>query len=648
MRRERRALAAGAAGLTIVAVVVAVATGGGGKVPGGGETRTFGDALADPVPYDGRSPAQPAARRERVLVELPRPALGTRADAPSLSPRRQRAYVRSLRQESSALLSALEARGVKLRRVVTFERTWHGFAATVGAKDIPGLQSLGVRVRANRRFFPAFSAPVRVGARKPVPPAPDTAPRVALLAGGARGGPLAEALAALGVRVRAIRVTSLVAGEEFGRTDQLLTGLERTVDPDLDGNTSDHDRVALAAVSAPYAGFADAPEAEAMAGALGLGTLVVTPAGHEGAAAGAYGTVGSPGAAPGALSVAALSDPAAVARARLVVGNTTVTGAAVLAGTPGRGALSTAGPVAAATATALLAEGSPPLQGRLAIVRAGANPGAQAAAAAAVGAAAVLLAEPRAGRPLATIPAGRLAIPVLGITGPAAAAVLALDPGLPATIASAAAPPAATPGRVLGAGAVSRFSSAGPAYDGSDKPELFRPGSVMAGGDLVAGGAVAAAQVAAEAAKRPNPDPEAVRAELLAPTQAARDAARARRPVPPAPSVPVGPVEVKRTRGATSVELTVGRFDRGDPPAGRGTESVPADRLQLTLLGPGTRETLTPPGGQRGVLPGVYAYTLPRRVLAALEAGSYLFKVRARAPRQTAPTLAQSAPFRIG
>src|SRR6185437_6447824 len=106
-------------------------------------------------PYDGRSPAQPAEARERVLVELPRPALGDLPDAETRRPRAQRAYVRSLRAEADALLSALDARGVKTADVTTFERTWHGFAATVSAKDLPGLQSLGVRLRANRRFYPA-------------------------------------------------------------------------------------------------------------------------------------------------------------------------------------------------------------------------------------------------------------------------------------------------------------------------------------------------------------------------------------------------------------------------------------------------------------------------------------------------------------
>ena len=57
------------------------------------------------------------------------------------------------------------------------------------------------------------------------------------------------------------------------------------------------------------------------------------------------------------------------------------------------------------------------------IVRAGDNPPARAAAAAAAGARTVLLADPRK-RPLAAMPAGRVGVPVIGVTGEAAEEVL--------------------------------------------------------------------------------------------------------------------------------------------------------------------------------------------------------------------------------
>jgi hypothetical protein len=641
-------IVAGAAAAAIVAVVLVA---GGGGVPGGGPKRLFGNALADPVPYDGRSPALAPQDPERVLVELPRPALGASAHRVKASGRRQRAYVRNLRDESQALISALRARGVHLREVVTYERCWHGFAATIGERELSRLQSLGVRVRANRRFFPAFSQPVP--AQGPPTPAP-TGPRVTLLAGGVPGAapggydavdgdkrplpgtdlhqpqrrevggePLAAALRSLGATVRHVRVSGLLDGEEYARTDTVLDGLEHTVDPDGDGDTSDHDGVALIGVSAPYAGFTDAPEAVAVRAAKRIGTKVVAPVGEEGRATGAYGTVGSPGASTGALAVAPMSNPAAVARSTLRVGNTTVTGAAVLAGTPPTGELRTARPPDANTTAALLVAGED-LSGKLAVVQAGDNPGARVAAAAGAGAAAVLLAEPRDGRSLPTIPAGRVAVPVLGVTGDAASAVLALAPG---TIAEATG--LAAPKPPFTSGSPSRFASAGPAYDGTPKPDLSRPGSVIAGGELISGGAVAAARVAVDAARGLDVTPEPDTAE------------------PPAsepPTVPVTGLAVDHSKRATSVSFTVGSFERGD----EGTAVLPAARLELTLTKAGSEdvlERLTPPGGERGVLPGAYAFTVPRPVIRALKKGDYVFRITARAPRQTTPTTAVSPPF---
>ena len=653
----------------LVALVAGVLLAGGGEEGSGlggvlsGGGRTFGAAFADPVPYDGRSPALATGRRERVLVELPRPALAELDDVQDMAPRAQRRYVASLEQEARALLSALDARGVQTRRVVTYERAWHGFAATVDAKDLPGLQSLGVRLRANRRFYPAVSAPIDVGDPTGIVP-PEDAPEVALLGGGARTGveggydavdrdeepvpgggetggqPLADELARLGVRARVVRVSArrrvagLAGPEEFGRTDELLEGLEHVVDPDFDGDTSDHDRVALVGVNAPYAGFAQSPEIQAVQGALELGTLVVAPAGHEGAGTPALGTIGSPGASPGALAVAPSSDPQAVARTRLTVGDVTVTGAAVLAGRPPPGELRTSAPVPDPAA-----EDAPAVQGRLAVVRAGANPGAQAAAAAAAGATAVLLAQPRADRPLPAMAAGRVDVPVLGVTGRAASAVLGLDAGASARAEGVRADRTGRPGRI------GPFASRGPAFSGAAKPDLARLGTTIAGGRLVAGAGVAAAAVAVEAAKAGETDAAALRDQLLAASDLS-PAPPGKAPAPP--DVPVGTPEVRQGQGSTGVEFTVGTFDRGDPAAGRGTTIVPALVLELTLERDGVLvERLTPPDGERGVLPGEYAYTLPATVVRDLEPGRYTFRVRARAPRQQRATVAESPPFDV-
>src|SRR5918992_5854153 len=84
----------------------------------------------------------------------------------------------------------------------------------------------------------------------------------------------------------------------FGRTDQLVAGFERAVDPNGDGSAHDAARIALVGVSEPFASFVDSPPARAAAGALRLDTLVVAPAGNDGIAGPAYGSIGGPGGSP--------------------------------------------------------------------------------------------------------------------------------------------------------------------------------------------------------------------------------------------------------------------------------------------------------------------------------------------------------------
>src|SRR5256714_547610 len=92
----------------------------------------------------------------------------------------------------------------------------------------------------------------------------------------------------------------------YSRTDQLIAGLERAVDSNLDGDAHDAARIALIGVAASYAAFADSPEARAILGALDLDTLVVAPAGNDGPAGPGYGSIASPGGAPAALTVGAV------------------------------------------------------------------------------------------------------------------------------------------------------------------------------------------------------------------------------------------------------------------------------------------------------------------------------------------------------
>ena len=638
---------------------------------------SFDAAVADPTPYDGRSPREPAGQRQRVLVALSRPALGERAGAADLSARDQRAYVRSLRAESRSLRSALGARGVGLRDVVTFARVFNGFAATVASRDLPGLSSLGVRPEPVRRFYPVLSEPLAAADAVPAPePAAPGTGIVAVLAGGTdpehptlrghlvRGrdladrdaeplpGPdprdaerlehsgtaLAGVIAAAGARVRPLRVTALRAGpdgvDEHATTDGLIAALELAVDPDGDGDTSDHDAAALVAVNAPYAGFSDSPEASAVAAATRLGMPVVAPSGAEGAGRAGAGTVGSPAAAPDAVAVAATAAPDALPRVTLTAGDLEIPGAALLAGTELRRTALRAERVAIDDTKEFLRD-PPALRGDAAIVAAGEVPAAQAAAAAAAGAAVVVIAAPGE-RPLTAIGAGRVSVPVVGVTGGAAEALLEARA---ATVRFGAVAPgsAGEPGEELAPAA-----SRGPTLDGLGKPTFAAPGAALVpvpGGEsaVVGGGAVAAALVAANLALGRGGESGGVRA--LDPPD----------PGPAPEAVPVGELTLTRAGGkVTGVRFALGAFDRGDP-FGEGTLVRAADRLDLELVdgdGKAVRR-LTPPGGARGLLPGEYAYTLPQATRQALAAGRDTFRATAGSPRREAPSRRSSPAFPI-
>ena len=110
--------------------------------------------------------------------------------------------------------------------------------------------------------------------------------------GGLRG--VAPGATILPIRVAGWQPNVSGTDAVYARTDQLLAGIDRAVDPNDDGDAHDAVRVALVGVDEPYAAFSDGPEARAVHGALALNTLVVAPAGNDGAAGPAYGSVGAP------------------------------------------------------------------------------------------------------------------------------------------------------------------------------------------------------------------------------------------------------------------------------------------------------------------------------------------------------------------
>ena len=375
-----------------------------------------------------------------------------------------------------------------------------------------------------------------------------------LLVGG--GGPSGLAGVSTGAAVLPIRVAgwqpdALGHWSIYARSDQLIAGLDRAVDPNDDGDAHDAVRVALVALAEPFAGFADGPDARAVAGALALDTLVVAPAGNDGAAA-ASGDLSGPGGAPDGLTVGALDARPQTERAAVLVRSglkTLLDNTAPLAGAvlPVRRLdLRIAAPrgigVGTATAPPLSAfftrTGASLVTGRAALVPMGASPAPAAERAAAAGASAVILYGD--GSPL---PAGALGldesvpIPVVSVPAAAAHALLAqLATGSGATLALRPAAPAANAAWETVAG----FSSTGPAFDGGSKPDVVAPGVALATADpganadgsprfvTVNGTSAAAAVVAGAAAllaqARPSLGAAALKSLLVGTAHALADA----------------------------------------------------------------------------------------------------------------------------
>ena len=584
--------------------------------------------VGGPFPLELRSPQVVAGTSARVLIGLRRPSLAEAVEqGQQRGAAQQRAYVRSLDREARALMSALEARGVDFGRPVLYARVWSGFAATIATKDLPEVQSLGLRVESVSRFYPAQVPADDAPGTRPLPTkAADTGPIAVVDAFPPRGagGHDADARLAADVvgpggnrRISAAerageRIAAVIGGElpkaplvriraagsqpletgkfqVFGTSDQLLAAFERAVDPDQDGDASDAPPVAVTGLSAPYSGFERSPVAEAVDATTTLGTLVVAAAGNGGEPEGVFGSVGSPGAARSALTVGALDDSGDPAQASsrgptyglapkpdLAIGG----GAETDAGTAWGTAIAAAR--VAGVAAALRAE-RPELSPR-------------EAAAALVGTAAPR-GEPKdagGGDPL--LQAARVTEVV------ADPPQLVLKPGGSARVRL----------RVL-------LGSPNPAVKAPEDVNAVRERSSV------------------RITVAPDAEPGGKRVEVGSVTI----------PVhvldgnPPEP--PIGPLRIVRRRGQPAgVRFTAGSIERGDD----GAAIVPVGNLVLTLSGPSERR-LTPPGGARDLLPGEYAYTLTDEIKARLEPGVYRFAVRARGSAGGQAVLRFSRRFRL-
>ena len=304
--------------------------------------------------------------------------------------------------------------------------------------------------------------------------------------GGLRG--VAPAASVLPIRVAGWQAAADGSELVYGRSDQLIAGLDHAVDPNGDGDEHDAVRVALVGVTEPYAAFTDGPEAQAVQGALDLNTLVVAPAGNDGSAGPAFGSVAGPAGATAALAVAATDSRTSQPSVRVVLrrgldvifdqrlpllGASAPTGGANLRVAAPR---ATAGVVGAAPIDFFDRRGFSLVAGRAVVVPAGADPETTVVAASRAGAAAVVLYG-------TALPPGSLRLSedatAPAVVVPAAEAVellAAQRAGLDVGISVGAVHDEANTDR----GVVASFSSQGLAYDGSLKPNIAAPGVAIA------------------------------------------------------------------------------------------------------------------------------------------------------------------------
>ncbi|HEY5099618.1 MAG TPA: S8 family serine peptidase [Gaiellaceae bacterium] len=539
--------------------VVAVAATAAILATGGKSAEPPSVASASAESWQGLVGSRPRVEiGQRVIVVLRTPSLGQRVAAAggAVDIEQEQAWTKVVRSAQRLLVSRLALQGVIVHPAQSFARVLDGFSAAMPPSVIPLVE----RDPDVAGVYPVRVAyPATIAARSLTADAADSGnalasagvdgrgvtvaildtgidssrpllsgrvlPGIDIVGGGAgaraaaspadpsrleqHGTEMAGIVArvAPGASVLPIRVAgwqSDAAGgwAVYARSDQIIAGLDRAVDPNGDGDAHDAARIALVALSEPFAGFADGPEALAVAGARDLDLLVVAPAGNDGSTAAAYGDVSAPGGAPDALTVGALDTRPGEADVHVTVRSglrTLVDATMPLAGdaSPPRILdLQVVRPLKELFSPG----GGSIVAGRAALLAVGSSPGPAAERAAEAGASAVLLYGGSV-----TLPAGGLGngvgVPVISLPQQAADAVLerlAAGAGMTVTLGA---------GRwVANAGDehVAPFSSTGLAFDGSVKPDLVAPGvsieTVGTDRAVSVSGSSAAAAVAAGAA----------------------------------------------------------------------------------------------------------------------------------------------------
>jgi Subtilase family len=410
---------------------------------------------------------------------------------------------------------------------------------------------------------------------------------------GRPGGPVGVApdVNVLPIRVAGWQRDAAGRWSIHGRTDQIISGLERAVDPNRNGDAHDAARITLIPLSEPFSAFPGNALSRAVSGAVALDSLVVVPAGNDGPGGPGFGSIGGPGGAPDALTVGA-------ADLRPTVSGVSVSfraGLRVLlhrelelltASAPDEGAMYDV--VVVRDARDLFGRnGKSRVAGRAALLAPGTTPRRAAVRAADAGAAVVVL----AGNDL---PAGSL-----GLDPALKAPVLSAPAALPAVVRRHAAA-GATTSLAIGSGSddgatrtgvPAAFSSWGRAFGGHVKPDVVASGvavqTATPGADdnglshfvTVSGTSVAAAVVAGVAARlahsRPALHAADLRSALVATARPLRGASMS--------SQGTGVVDGVR---ASVTELVA---DRASISFGRGTGDGWQGRRTLTLRNVSTR-----------------------------------------------------------
>jgi subtilisin family serine protease len=449
-----------------------------------------------------------------------------------------------------------------------------------------------------------------------------------LVGAGGPGRPrgIAPGASVLPLRVAGWQRDAIGSYAVYARSDQVLAGLERAVDPDGDGDAHDASRIALVPLAQPFAAFVDDPLSQAAAGAAALDMLVVAPAGNDGPAGPAFGSLSGPGAAPAALTVGAADLKPLVATERLVLRaglRVLFNRPVALAGAWGsrqRRELDVVAPQRVVDP-----RGFSNVAGRAALLPATASPAGLAAAASSAGAGAVLL---RGG----SLPPGALGlgdgvpVPVVPVPDDVArAALAALKRGEHVTAVLG-------PTRLRRADepdAVAPFSSRGFDFAGGLKPDVVAPGVTLATVDPAAGaaesrfvtisGSSAAAAVAAGAAAvllqaRPGLDARALKSVLVASARRLREVA--------VNAQGAGRIDLLAAAGAEiATEPAAISFGRASPKGWRGAQT-------LTVRNLSSRTLAVYAAAEHGARPEVELRIAPARVLLP-PGGSDTISVRA-------------------